>query len=214
MKVFSAECRAAMAAGDIMRHGAVYIATSPTPLAVWGGYGTLVLDEVEFIGIGDRGLVSVSASALGAAAQNIDLTFSGIDPEIVSLDGMVNLRDAPCVLYRLYFNGSGSTLLDAHVYARGRLDQLVGDDQLGGSATVTATIETAARGLGKRGARMRSHADQTATFADDDGFRAVSYAGQKTLYWGGERPAQAKAALPGSSSAPTFSLEDYVRGVF
>jgi len=58
-------------------------------------------------------------------------------------------------------------------------------------------LETAARGLGRRGARMRSDADQRLLDPADGFFKHISYAAEKNLYWGGKRPARAGSALPG-----------------
>lgn len=197
MKTLSPAALAALEAGDAIVSGAVEIACTP-PVRVWGGWHELTLGGQTFLPIGDRGLAQVMGGALGNAAQNITLTLSGIDPETMALLDSTGLSGASAVLYRLIFSGDGNTLLDFDVWARGRVDTVPTEEEIGGTATITAQIETAAKGLGRRGARMRSDADQRLIDPADGFFKNVSYAGEKTLYWGGRRPARAGSALPGS----------------
>jgi hypothetical protein len=197
MKTLSPAALAALEAGDAIVTGAVEIACDP-PVRIWGGWHPITFDGRSFDPIGDRGLVQVAGGALGDAAQNITLTLSGIDPETMALLEAAEVAGAPGVLWRLIFDQSGNTLLDFDVWARGQLDTLDRDDEIGGTATISAQLETAAKGLGRRGARMRSDADQRLIDPSDGFFKNVSYAGEKTLYWGGRRPARAGSALPGT----------------
>lgn len=197
MKVLSTAALAALQDGTAIVSGAVEIACDPI-VRVWGGWHPLTFDGRTFDPIGDRGLVQVTGGALGDAAQNITLTLSGIDPETLALLDAEGLSGAPAVLWRLIFDQSGNTLLDLHVWARGRLDTIERDEEIGGEAAITAQLETAAKGLGRRGARMRSDADQRLIDPADGFFKNVSFAGEKQLYWGGRRPARAGSALPGS----------------
>lgn len=199
MKTLAPEALAALEAGTAIVNGAVEIACDP-PVRVWGGYHEIELGGETFLPIGDRGLVQVAGGALGDAAQNITLTLSGIDPETAALLDATGLGGAPAVLWRLIFNQAGNTLLGAHVWARGRLDTLMSEDEVGGVAKIIAQLETAAKGLGRRGARMRSDADQRLIDPDDGFFKNVSYAAEKTLYWGGRRPSRAGSSLPGAGS--------------
>lgn len=197
MKVLAPAALAALEAGDAIVAGAVEIAGDPV-LRIWGGYHELTFDGRTFDPIGDRGLVQVTGGALGDAAQNIELILSGIDPETLALLDAAEVSRAPAVLWRLIFNASGTTLLGFNIWARGQLDTLERQEEIGGTASIRARLETAARGLGRRGGRMRSDADQRLVDATDGFFKNVSYAGEKTLYWGGRRPSRAGSALPGS----------------
>ena len=195
MKVFSAPAQAAIEDGTAIVGGAVEIACDP-PVRVWNGYGPLTLDGHEFTGVGDRGLVRTTNAKIGGAAQAIGLSLSGVDPDVLPLLEADELKGAPTSLRRLIFDGSGRQLLDSHVFSRGRVDTISTDETIGGEAAITAAIEGAARGLGRRGGRMRSDADQRLVDPTDGGMRHVSYAGSKQLYWGGQRPAPAAASAP------------------
>lgn len=202
MKIIAAAALAALDEGTAVVAGAVEILAT-APVRVWSGFGPLTFDGRTFDPMGDRSLVQVAGGALGGSAQGITLTLSGIDPETMALVGADHVQGAPTTLWRLIFSGDGGTLLDYHVWARGRFDQLIREEEIGGTAAISAQLETAARGLGRRGARLRADPDQRLVKANDGFFRNVAFAGQKTLYWGGRRPANAGEALGGSSAAGT-----------
>lgn len=198
MKALSAGALQALDDGTAIVAGAVEVLCAPA-VRVWSGLGPLTFDGRTFDPMGDRALVQVAGGALGGSAQGITLSLSGIDPETMALLDAGSVQGAATTLWRLIFSGDGGTLLDYHVWARGRLDQLVREEEIGGTATLTAQLETAARGLGRRGGRLRSDADQRLVKANDGFFKHVSYAGQKTLYWGGRVPANATTALGGQT---------------
>jgi len=199
MKTIAPAALAALSDGSAIVAGAVEIATAD-PVRVWTGWGQITFDGRTFEPIGDRGLVQVAGGALGGSAQGVSLNLSGIEPEVMQLLDASDAQNAPATLWRLIFSGDGETLLDAHVWSRGRLDQLIREEDIGGTAALKAQVETPAKGLGRRGGRLRSDADQRLVKANDGFFRNISFAGQKTLYWGGRIPANAGTALGGSTA--------------
>ncbi len=119
------------------------------------------------------------------------MTLSGVDPEVVAQVDLQALRGVPVVLWRLLFNGSGSRLLHAAVFLRGSVDQVSTKETPGGTASIVVNVEGAARGLGRRSERMRTDADQRLIMPTDSGLKRVSYAGGKSIYWGGRPPERA-----------------------
>jgi hypothetical protein len=174
---------------------------TPDAIRLWGGYGAADLPSDEgtstFQGIGDRGLINQSAGAIGGSAQNLTLSLSGIEPAALELLDPSEVKGASAVVRRLIYDSAGKTLLGAYVYTRGRVDELKTSEVVGGSATIELSIEGAARGLGRRGGRIRSDADQRLVSATDGFYRVVSAAPKKTLYWGGKRPSVAGSAVGG-----------------
>ena len=130
-----------------------------------------------------------STAAIGGSAQNLTLSLSGIEPAALQLLDVSEVKGAAAVVRRLIFDSSGKTLLGAYVYARGRVDELKTSEVVGEAASIQLMIEGAARGLGRRGGRSRSDADQRLVSATDGFYRVVSAAPKKTLYWGGKKPA-------------------------
>ena len=194
MKIFSEAALDALEAGDVIVGGSVAIDCDP-PVRVFSGHGMMEIAGEEYEGIGDRALAQVSDGALGGSAQTVTLSLSGVDPDVLAILAAEDVRAAPVVLRRLVCDGTGKTVLDAHVYRRGRLDQLPTEDVIGAEATIKAMVEGAARGLGRRGGRLRTDADQRLVKPNDGSLKHVSYAAEKTLYWGGQRPARAGSVL-------------------
>lgn len=208
MRIFSDATLDNFANGTAIVSGAVAI-DCVDPVRVWGGQGPIMLDGESYDPIDDRGLAQVSEAALGGIAQGVTLSLSGVDPDVLPLLDAMSLRRAPVKLYRLAFDGSGTVLTDMHVHTRGRVDEVNVDDIPGGTSTISVAVENPARGLGRNGGRRRSDADQRLIKANDGGFRHIAYAGEKTLYWGGQKPANASAALGGAQgiAASVFSAK-------
>jgi hypothetical protein len=196
MKSISAAAITAMENGDAISVGAMRVGTT-SPVCIWSGYGPISLPSGSggaletYDGIGDRGLIQITGATLGTSEQNITLTLSGVEPDVLMLWDAAGLQGSICQIWLLTFDGAGQTLLDAHIFAAGRLDTMPITDVVGGTSTITASVETAARGLGRSGQRMRTDADQRLINSADNGFQAVSFAGNKTLYWGGQFPTSA-----------------------
>lgn len=196
MKNYAESALAAYAEGTARSVGAAEIHCDP-PFYCWGGDGFLDLDGKSFIGLGANALIEIGGGALGGAAQNITLTLSGVDPDVIAAVNTAAVRGSPVVVWELTFDGSGQTLLDGHIFARGSADRLPRSEQPGGTASIKVMVETAANGLGRRGSRMRTDADQRMIKSNDGGCKHVSYAGEKTLYWGGKRSSAGSSLTSG-----------------
>jgi hypothetical protein len=162
------------------------------PILLWGGYGPIEIDSEDYLGIGARGLAQQNGGAIGGIAQGITLSVSGVEPAALALLDAEQVKGGSVVLYRLVFAGDGKTLLDAHVFDRGRVDSIDTDETIGDEAAVILNVESAARGLGRSGARRRADSDQRLIDVADGYFKNTAYAGQKTLYWGGKKPSHAR----------------------
>lgn len=199
MKLYSPEAQAAIEAGTAITTYAAAIVCDP-PLRVWRGNGQQEIDGEMFDGIGGAGMVTTVSGALGGGEQNVVLELSGVESGLLALFDAASLRRAPCVVHELIFDSSGTVLLHPEIIQRGTLDQIPVEDTPGGTSTIRAMVETAARGLGRRGGRMRTDTDQRLIKSSDGGFKAIAYAGEKNLYWGGKRPAVAASALGGAAA--------------
>lgn len=196
MKYYPPAAVAAIEKGEVIISGAAEIMCDPV-IRVWGGYGVLNIGGFDFDPLGDQGLAIVSGAAIGGTAQNLNLQLSGIDPEVLELLDADEVKRAPVNFWSLIFDSSGTELLHAGVHQRGRIDRLPVEETAGGTATITAIVESPARGLGRSTGRMRSDADQRLIKSNDGGMRLISFAAEKKLYWGGKRPSSAGAVLSG-----------------
>lgn len=169
-----------------------YVAGGGSTIRLWGGYGDALLPSdagtSTYHGIGDRGLAQQLSAAIGGSAQNLTLTLSGIEPAALEVLEPDEVKGASAVVRLLIFDSAGKTLLGAYVYTRGRVDELKTSEVVGGPASIQLAIEGAARGLGRRGGRIRSDADQRLVSSTDGFYRVVSAAPKKTLYLGGKKP--------------------------
>lgn len=197
MKDYSPEALAAMADGSAIPTGAAAFYCGDDPAFVWGGPGPITLDGDTYVGMDDSGIAQIRVGAIGGSEQNIEIVLSGVQPEALALLQQAELQRAAVKIYELIFDGSGTRLLHYRVAKRGRLDDAVIEDMVGGTATVKLVIEASARGLGRSGKRMRSDADQRLIDPDDGFFKHVSYAGKKTIYDGGKPSSAATTATGG-----------------
>lgn len=182
--------------GRFWSNGAVYnrISTSldpgslPDPIRLWSGYGTITIDGGDYEGIGAHGLAQQNAGAVGGVAQGLTLGLSGIDPVALELLDGQEIKGASVVLYRLIFANDAKTMLDAHVFDRGRVDVPSSDETIGGTAAISVAVESAARGLGRNLSRMRADSDQRLIDPHDGYFARTAAAPFISLYWGGRKP--------------------------
>lgn len=199
MKVMSAQALEALESGRAVVAGAVKIVATDGDLLLWSGNGDTVLDGETYAGVGDRGMVTTTGSSLGGAEQGLSMELSGVPVGDLPMFELAAVRRAPCSVWRLIYDGAGTTRLDERVWTRGKIDQAVKREVPGGMALIRLMVEGAARAMGRSGARRRTDADQRLTKATDGFFRSVAWAAEKVMYWGGERPQRAAGALPNTS---------------
>jgi hypothetical protein len=204
VKTLDPDALAAIEAGEAIVTGAVdIIPLVGDTIRVWGGYGVLTIDGNDYLPLGDRAFAQQTAGAIGGVAQGYTLGISGVEADALAEIDADSVKGASVVLYRLIFASDGQTLLDAHVFDRGRGDTLDSVETVGGPAVVNFAVESAARGLGRSLSRMRSDTDQRLIDSNDGYFRNVAYAGEKMLYWGGKKPTRSGSAVTGSGTGST-----------
>lgn len=207
MKTIAPDAMIAIEAGEAIVTGAAKITPrdAGTPICVWGGHGTLEIGDDTYKGLGDRAFAQQTVGAVGGVAQGLTLGLSGVEPAALAFLDADEVKTASVVIHRLIFAADGKTLLDAHVFDRGRVDTVDTDEVIGGDASIQVAVESTARGLGKSGARMRSDPDQRLINANDGYFKFTAYAGEKMLYWGGRKPTRTADAVGGGGSSQTPS---------
>ena len=197
MRTLAPEALAAIVAGEARIGGAVEILASDEPIRIWSGHGDLPLDGETYHGISHRDLGIAGGASLGGIAQNLTLTLSGIEPELLGLLEPDTVKSAPVRIHTLIFDSTHTQLLDSYVIRRGRIDRVIVKEESGGTASISVEVEGPGRGLGRKTGRIRADADQRLIEPNDGGLREVSFAAEKTLYWGGRRPSRAGESLGG-----------------
>lgn len=197
MKTIADAAMTAIEAGEALVTGAVKIVPrdeEADSICLWGGYGVLQIDGDDYLPLGNRATAQ-TAGAIGGVAQGIKLTLSGVEAAALALLDAEEVKRASAVLYRLIFASDGKTLLDGHLFDRGHVDTVDTVETVGGAAAIEVAVESAARGLGRQGARQRSDSDQRLINPDDGYFKNTAWAAEKALYWGGKKPARAGSVL-------------------
>jgi hypothetical protein len=193
VKTLATDALTAIEAGEVIVTGAARITPRDPlldPILVWGGYGVITNDGDDYLPLGDRGFAQQNVGAIGSVAQGMTLTLSGVESAALSLLDVDEVRGASVTVYRLIFASDGKTLLDWHVFDRGRGDAVDTVETIGGAAAIQYAVESAARSLGRSLARQRSDSDQRLINANDGYFKNTGYAPEKMLYWGGKKPAR------------------------
>jgi hypothetical protein len=197
MKFVAPAAVAAIEAGTAIVTGAVQITPrgAGTIIRLWGGHGPITFGGLTYQGIGDRGLVQRTAGAMGGVAQGLALSLSAVEPHALALLDPAEVKGASVKVSRLIFANDCRTLLDAGVFERGRGDALTSEATIGAAAAINYAVESAARGLGRSGARLRSDPDQRLIDPNDGYYRNTAYAGEKKLFWAGKKPVRTAAAI-------------------
>lgn len=197
MKAIATPAMDAIRNGTAIVTGAVEITprVGGTVIRVWGGDGPITFGGHAYKGVGDRGLVQRTSGAIGGVAQGLVLTLSGVEQAALALLDPDEVKGASVVIIRMIFASDGKTLLDFDVFERGRGDALSSDRTIGGTNAINFAVESAARGLGRSGARTLSDFDQRMIDPNDGYCRNITYAGEKMAYWGGKKPANAGTAV-------------------
>lgn len=197
MKTLAPAAMAAIKAGEAIVSGAVEIVPRDggTVIRLWGGFGPITFGGNTYQGVGAHGLAQQTSGAIGGVAQGFTLTLSGIDPKALALVDPAEVKGALVTLYRLIFAVDAKTLLDWAIFDRGRGDTLTADETIGADAAINFVVESAARALGRSGARMRADPDQRLISSTDGYFKFVDIAAEKMLYWGGQVPANAGSVI-------------------
>jgi hypothetical protein len=200
MRDLHPDALAAILSGEALVGFAVKISGPglPSPFCAHTGYHPVTVGSDVYLGVGDRGMVTSTGGALGAATTGLQLRLNGLDPAVLPLIDDDDVIGAKVTIDRPIWSGTGSQLLDfSWLEQVGRVETLSREETIGGLASLIVEVSTAAAGLGYSGGRMRSDADQRLISAADGGFKRVAHAGQIGLSWGGKPPQRAAVALPG-----------------
>jgi hypothetical protein len=212
MKMLATAALAAILSGEAIVAGAADIVPRDggSTIRVWSGPCVITIGGNDYLPLGDRAFAQQNSNAMGTIAQGMTLTVSGIEAEAVLLLDADEVKSAAVTVYRLIFANDGKTLLDAHVYDRGRGDAINVRRTVGGLAAIEYSVESAARSLGRSGARSRSDSDQRLIDPSDDYFKNTAYAGRSRSI-GAARNHLARRAAVSSPPNPEASVSSASR---
>lgn len=206
MKELSDEAITAIGGGAIIMSGSVKFVFGQS-WRFWGGEGQLTHAGEPYLGLGAAALIVPIGSERGGSAEGVELSLSGLDPDVAASIEAEDYHQKPAIIRRLLFAEDRATLLDAPVFMRGRVDTIEIVETTGGASTVRIKVTGPRGDMSRRGARIRSNADQRVLGGPTDGgMRKISVAGRRVLHWG-RRPEVAGQALRGVTATPNlFSM--------
>lgn len=135
-----------------------------------------------YLGVGTLG--SISAVPEGAELQGyaVQLTLSGIPPEMVALTLNDAFQGRDARLYLGLLNEAHQPVDALMLLFRGRMDTM--DLQFGESATVQLTIQSRLSDWERPRLLRYTHEQQQADYPDDKGFEFIAQMAEKTITWG------------------------------
>lgn len=209
MKSIPAPVIEAMEEGGVIIAAAIRIETDDPdePMAVWSGLWPLTLFDEEYVPLQAPGLAGSFQFEVGQSALGIEIIASGIEPALVPTVLQQDLRGRDVVVYRLYFDRAGTTMMHAEPFFRGTCNEVPVRDTTGpggsGISEAVFRLEGEAYGSQRRGGRLSADQDQRLVDPDDGSFRYISSMAEKVLYWGAGRGERAGGALNGGASGTT-----------
>lgn len=189
MRAFNAGTLALLESGQVATRGLLLFDFPSGLYGFWDGAGTFTYAGVTYVGAGQ--LVGLDAIGMvgDLSAPSITLTLTAIPDTDLSPDVLATIEDEdyhqrPATLSRAYIDPDTRDLISVERVFRGYVDQMVHEYTIGGTATLTCTVESRARDNTRKGWRIRSDADQKRIDANDGGMRHATIAGSQVIYWG------------------------------
>jgi hypothetical protein len=135
-----------------------------------------------YLGVGTLGAVSGVAEGAELQGYAIELTLSGVPPEMVALTLQDAYQGRDAQLYLGLLNDAHQLAGSPVLLFRGRMDTL--DLQLGTTATLTLTVQSRLSDWERPRLLRYTHEQQQADYPDDKGFEFIAQMAEKTIVWG------------------------------
>ncbi len=178
---------------------------------------TLTWDGHDWIGAGSLTAIQPVEESTTPQAAALAVQFSGIDPAFVSQIMVDHYQGRSATIWIAALTASGEIVEDPVVMFSGYVDEPT--VELGGSATVTLTLENEWARWERAPDLMYTDAEQQAEYPGDTGFRYVEELENLELSWGQYKgPAAPKVNVPKGVKQyllhPYIPAVNFVRNVF
>lgn len=153
------------------------------PVYLWSGYQPTILNGQTYIGAGSLLGISTIEDGSDAHARGIEITLSGIDPNLLGLALNEFQIGVPVTVTLGLFSGPGQSLVNAPVVAwAGVTDQPTIDvDEK--TATITIACESLLLRMNTPVAFRYTNIDQQLFYPGDTGFAWVTPIQSIPIYW-------------------------------
>ncbi len=135
-----------------------------------------------YLGVGTLGHVSAVPEGAELQGYAVQLTLSGVPPEMIALTLHDAYQGRDARLYLGVLDEQHQLIGQPVLLFRGRMDTL--DLQLGRTATLTLTIQSRLSDWERPRLLRYTHEQQKADHPDDKGFEFIAQMAEKTIIWG------------------------------
>jgi len=193
MRIISSDALDALNSG---RFGVrVLVKLSPSgadPLCFWDDIGSVSYGGDTYVGMAGKFTIDPSTSSKDLSIRNLNITFSGLDTDIIGMIDGVAWHQRPVLVQRAIFAIDTPQILNVIPEFSGFMDQINWTEEIGGNATAVLQCESASREFSRSGSRTASDADQRTRDSDDAFFASAAAAVSQTIDWGTNPQAQKK----------------------
>lgn len=194
MQPITVDQQAALEAAGIIMRSMILFDFPSGYYGFWTGIGIKTWNSIEFVGSGslievnrDDENIALEASAVTATLRaNPEL---GITADILASIESENYRNRPVTIYRALLNKTTLQFIDDPIVVwKGLVDRFSHEESSEGEYVLVGHFESRAIDYTRRGAAVRSSAQQNLVSAGDLFFDYVGYAGQAQIYFGTKVP--------------------------
>lgn len=177
----------------------------PEVYAIWNDAYTVEIDGVTYYAAAGRLTFATASAAMDLSVRSLEVTLSAIGA--VTMSGVYNQpwHQRPVLISEAIVAPDAPRVLHVYPVFSGFLDQLPWKEAVDGLAALTARCEGINRELDRKGARVRSDADQRQIDASDGFFKNVAAAIATDIVWG---------AIPATQAAQPAQKRDKLFGIF
>ena len=131
----------------------------------WGGYGTLTVNSIPYVGAGS--LIEISQLALGTDLSASPLAVrlravpeTELSPDVLATIDTYAYKNRPAHLSLVYFDRLTGAVVTVIQWWQGYIDLIEHEQTVGGEYVLNAQLEPISLDHSRTGYRMRSDADQ------------------------------------------------------
>lgn len=146
---------------------------------------SLVFNGDTYLGVGNLGAISIIQEGTDLQARGIELTLSGIPPELISIALSETYQGRDCEIYLGFLASShehSSLIADPVQLGSWLMDTM--DIVMGKTATISLLAESRLIRWDKPRASRYTNEEQQHRFAGDKGLEFVAQMAEKQLVWG------------------------------
>lgn len=191
MRSFASGILDALDAGSIVKRNLVLFEVQSGNKGFWDDVYDITISGQVYEARPGGFTVTPIASSGDQSVRNVDVVFSGLDSEAVSLAQNEVWHQRPASCGAVFFDPETRAQLGVVWWFRGRMDHASWQEKTGGKAELLVRLEGLNREIFRSNSRTRSDADQRRRNADDGFFKHVAAAGSTEIYWGRKNPAGA-----------------------